>query len=70
MDINNLTLAEVVALANEENPAKILASIPTDKRDKLVNDICVILRDSGLSFRQAELLLDVTKGRLLHWKMR
>lgn len=70
MKPDNLTLAEVVALANEENPAKILASIPADKRDKLTNDICVLLKDSGLSFRQAELLLEVAKGRLFHWRMR
>ena len=66
---NKLTLAEVVAIANEESPAKILSSIPSDKLEKLPNEICCLLIDNGLSFQQAEMLLEVAKGRLRRAKI-
>lgn len=66
---NKLTLAEVVAIANEESPAKILASIPNEKLETLPNEICCLLMRNDLSFQQAEMLLEVAKGRLRRAKI-
>ena len=69
MPNTQLTTAEAVAIANEASPAKILASIPRDKLEKLPNEICCLLMDNGLSFQQAEMLLEVSKGRLRRAKI-
>lgn len=69
MPNNELSLAEVVAIANEETPAKILSSIPSEKLEKLPNEICCLLTNNDLSFQQAELLLEVAKGRLRRAKI-
>lgn len=60
----NEALQKVVAAANEESPEKIWAGIPREKRNSIPNEICKLLTNSGLSFQQAELLLEVAKGRL------
>lgn len=69
MNITDPILAEVVAVANEENPRKILASIPKDKLDLLPTEICKVLMGNDLSFQQAEFLLEVAKGRLRRLKI-
>ena len=60
----NEALQKVVAAANEENPEKIWAGIPHEKRESIPNEICKLLVNNDLSFQQAELLLEVAKGRL------
>lgn len=63
------TLTEIVAIANDESPAKILASISAKKLETIPNEICKLLTNNGLSFQQAELLLEVAKGRLRRAKL-
>lgn len=63
------SLAEVIAIANNETPASTLASIPADKLKTIPNEICKLLVNNGLSFQQAELLLEVAKGRLRRAKI-
>lgn len=63
------TLAEVVAIANDESPARILASISSEKRESIPTEICRLLVNNGLSLQQAELLLEVAKGRLRRAKI-
>ena len=60
----NEALQKVVAAVNEENPEKIWAGIPREMRECLPNEICKLLVNNDLSFQQAELLLEVAKGRL------
>lgn len=46
------------------DPGKVLSSIPSDKLRDIPNDICKLLIGNGLTFQQAELLLEVAKTRL------
>lgn len=57
-------LEKAVAAINKEQPEQILAGIPTEKLKTIPNEICGLLVNNGLSFQQAELLLEVAKGRL------
>ncbi|MEI3090564.1 MAG: hypothetical protein V8T01_11655 [Oscillospiraceae bacterium] len=43
------TMEKAVALANEESPSKVLASIPRDKLISIPNEICSLL--TGTTFR-------------------
>lgn len=70
MNANKLSMAEVVAIYNQESPARVLESIPENTREILIGEICTKLMENNLSFRQSEILLEIVKGRLLHWKMR
>jgi hypothetical protein len=63
------TMEKAVALANEESPSKVLASIPRDKLISIPNEICSLLTGNDLSFQQAEMLLEVAKGRLRRVKI-
>ena len=63
------TMEKAVALANEESPSKVLASIPRDKQTSIPNEICSLLTGNDLSFQQAEMLLEVAKGRLRRVKI-
>lgn len=51
----NEALQKVVAAVNDENPEKIWAGIPREKREFLPNEICKLLINNDLSFQQAEL---------------
>ena len=62
-------LEKAVAAINKEQPEQILAGIPTEKLKTIPNEICGLLVNNGLSFQQAELLLEVAKGRLLRAKI-
>lgn len=53
-----------VDMANDERPDLVLASIPSEKLRDIPSEICKLLVNNGLSFRQAEMLLEVAKGRL------
>ena len=63
------TMEKAVALANEESPSKVLASIPRDKLISIPNEICSLLTGNDLSFQQAEMLLELAKGRLRRVKI-
>lgn len=52
-----------------DRPEIVLSSIPTDKLRDIPNDICKLLLKNDLSFQQAEMLLDVAKGRLRRAKI-
>ena len=65
----NEAVQKVVAAVNDENPEKIWAGIPREKRELLPNEICKLLMNNDLSFQQAELLLEVAKGRLRRSKI-
>lgn len=58
------SLEEIVAAVNEDQPELILTTIAPEKLHRIPNEICKLLTKNGLSFRQAELLLDIAKGRL------
>lgn len=54
----------VAALTGDSTPEKVLASIPAAERDDIPCQICKLLTGRGLSFQQAELLIEIAKGRL------
>ncbi len=54
----------VAALTGDNTPEKVLASIPATERNEIPRQICKLLAGRGLSFQQAEMLLEVAKGRL------
>lgn len=60
---------EITELAFEDSPTKVLESIPHDKLSKIPNEICKMLTGNGLSFQQAEMLLEVAKSRLRRAKI-
>lgn len=51
------------------DPGKVLSSIPSDKLRDIPNDICQLLIGNGLTFQQAEMLLEVAKTRLRRAKI-
>ena len=59
-----MTWEEAVSVANDDKPENILASIPHDKLRDIPTEICSLLIKKDLSLQQAEMLLDVAKGRL------
>lgn len=60
---------ESVRTSFEDSPTKVLESIPHDKRNRIPNEICKMLTENGLSFQQAEMLLEVAKSRLRRAKI-
>lgn len=65
-----MTELEAIARVEQENdPERILASIPADKLREIPNEICKLLVNNGLSFQQAEMLLTVAKARLRQAKI-
>lgn len=60
---------EIAELAFEDSPTEVLESIPHDKRNRIPNEICKMLTGNGLSFQQAEMLLEVAKSRLRRAKI-
>ncbi len=58
------SLTEVIAIVNGDTAEKILASIPYEKLRDIPDELCRLLINNDLSFQQAELLLEVAKGRL------
>lgn len=44
----------------------ILRSIPTEKRESIPREICNLLIKRGLSFAQAEVLLELSKDLLVY----
>lgn len=56
-------------LEGGNDPCKVLSSIPSDKLHNIPNDICKLLTGNGLTFQQAELLLEVAKTRLRRAKI-
>ena len=63
-----MTLEEIIAATNDEQPEKNLASIPADKLRDIPNEICNLLT-KNLSLQQAEMLLAVAKSRLRRAKI-
>ncbi len=64
MEQMSKSLAEVIAIVNGDTAEKILASIPYEKLRDIPDELCRLLINNDLSFQQAELLLEVAKGRL------
>ena len=65
----NEALKLAVDMANDERPDLVLSSIPSEKLRDVPNEICKLLANNGLSFQQAEMLLEVAKGRLRRAKI-
>lgn len=51
-------------MENTKSLHSLLEGIPDDRARDLSNQICKLLVNTGLSFRQAESLLEYTKDRL------
>lgn len=62
-------LEKAVVAINNESPERILSEIPAEKLRTIPSEICKLLVNNGLSFQQAELLLEVAKGRLRRAKI-
>jgi hypothetical protein len=54
---------------DERTAVKILQGINDDTRREITASICKLLIENGLSFRQAEALLDYAKDRLKDARM-
>lgn len=64
MNDKKATRAEVLEYAAAVDWISEYCRIPDKLRRDIPNELCAVLKGKGLSLRQAELLLDITKALL------